>query len=98
MDYHLSPKFGLLGLFGYNKFKSKVSGVDDTYWINLSANIKYLFSLGRILPYVNFGPGYYIPKTGNSEFCANFGFGFDYNFNISIVIELGADYHKIFDF
>jgi hypothetical protein len=63
-------------------------------WIITSANIKYLFSLGRILSYVNFGPGYYIPKTGNSEFGANFGF--DYNFNSSIVIELGADYHKIF--
>jgi len=102
VDYHPTPQLSLVGLFGYNDFKSKITCVDDNYWINLSANIRY-YRPWRVLPgsslsyYIGFGPGVYIPDVGDTEFGANAGFGFNYEFSPSIVFELGADYHIIFD-
>jgi len=41
VDYHFSPCLSVVGLFGYNDFKSKTVGIDDNYWLNLSANVRY---------------------------------------------------------
>ncbi len=96
-DYHFTPQWSLVGLFGYNAFKSKTAGVEDTYWINLSANMKYRLHTGALSPYFNGGFGYYIPKTGSSGFGINLGVGLDYDYNNFVTLELGADYHTIFD-
>lgn len=98
VDYHFSPQFSLVGFFGYNAFKSKTTSVDDTYWMNLSANVRYQRLL--TIPfsyYIGAGPGIYIPKDGDTEFGANVGCGFNYELNPRIAFELGADYHMIFD-
>jgi len=98
VDYHFSPRLSLVGLFGYNAFKSKMAGVDDTYWINLSANVRYHRPLnGALSTYIGGGPGFYIPEDGDGEFGANLGFGFDYEYSPFVTFELGADYHNIFD-
>lgn len=94
--YQISPQFSLAAFFGYNDFKSKTAGVEDTYWINLSANMKYRLRPGALSPYFSGGLGYYIPKTGNSGFGINLGVGLDYDYNNFITLELGADYHAIF--
>jgi hypothetical protein len=46
VDYHFSNQWALMGLFGYNDLKSKTSGVDDQYLLNIAANLRYykLFS------------------------------------------------------
>ena len=98
VDYHFSPQFSLVGFFGYNAFESKITGIDATYWINLSANVRYQRLL--TIPfsyYIGAGPGIYIPKDGDTEFGVNAGCGFSYEFNPRIAFELGADYHMIFD-
>lgn len=95
-DYHITPQLSIVGLFGYNSFRSKTTGVDDTYWINLSANLKYRLLNKTVSPYINGGLGYYIPETGDKGFGANLGFGLNYDFSSSITFEIGADYHAIF--
>jgi len=98
VDYRLSQKWSLVGLFGYNDFKSNTTGVDDNYWINLSANVRYHQPLsGPLSYYIGAGPGIYIPEAGSTEIGANAGFGLDYEYNSFITIELGTNYHKIFD-
>ncbi|UCD94127.1 MAG: outer membrane beta-barrel protein, partial [Candidatus Zixiibacteriota bacterium] len=98
LDYHFLPNWSVVALLGYNDFKSKVSGIDDNYWINLSANIRYLRPLSPPwYLYIGGGPGFYIPENGDSEFGANIGFGVDYRFRPNIDFEWGIDYHAIFD-
>jgi len=96
LDYHFTPQLSLVGLFGYNNFRSKTSGVDDTYWINLSVNLKYRLLNKTVSPYINGGLGYYIPKTGDKGLGANLGFGLNYEFSSYVTFEVGADYHAIF--
>ena len=97
-EYHFTPQLSLVGLVGYNDFKSKTTGVDDTYWFNFSVNLRYYQPLsGPWSVYIGAGPGIYRPKIGDSEFGANAGFGVDYEPISRIVFELGVDYHMIFD-
>lgn len=95
--YHFSNQLSLVALFGYNDFKSKTTGIDDTYWINLSANLKYRILKKPLNPYLTGGLGYYIPKSGNSSFGANLGIGLDYDLNHFLTLEVGADYHSLFN-
>ena len=102
LEYRLTYQLSLVGYFGYNNFQSKISGVDDNYWLNLSLNLKYrrplqLTPIHGLYYYIQAGPGYYIPKTGVSGLGANFGAGINYDFNSSITFESGTDYHALFD-
>jgi len=97
-DYHFSPQLSVVAFFGYNDFKSKTAGIDDNYWLNLSANVRYYRLLsGPWSVYIGAGPGLYIPQTGDSEFGANAGPGLNYEYNPRIAFEMGVDYHTIFD-
>lgn len=96
--YHFSPQLSVVAFFGYNDFKSKTAGIDDNYWINLSANVRYRRPLNRAFSYyVGAGPGIYIPENGDTEFGANAGLGINYEYSPLLTFELGADYHTIFD-
>lgn len=96
LTYRLTPDLSLVGLFGYNAFNSKTTGVDDTYWLNLSANLKYCLRQGTLYPFLNGGMGFYIPKSGNSNLGANLGAGINYEYNNFLTFEMGIDYHSIF--
>ena len=100
IGYNFNPELSLQGYFGYNNFKAKTAGADDNYWINLSLNLKYRGLLSPLTNsawyyYLQAGPGYYIPETGNSELGANFGAGFDYDFKSFLTFEVGTDYHTL---
>ena len=96
--YHFSPQLSVVAFFGYNDFKSKTAGVDDNYWLNLSANVRYYRPWsGPWSVYIGAGPGIYIPQTGDSEFGANVGLGINYEYSPLLTFEWGADYHTIFD-
>ncbi len=98
LDYHFTSIFSLVAFFGYNDFKSKIAGVDDNYWLNLSLNARYTRPWGGPWSlYVGAGPGLYIPETGDNEPGANVGFGLDYDYSSRVQFELGVDYHTIFD-
>ena len=97
-DYTFSPQLSVVTFFGYNDLKSKTAGIDDNYWINLSANVRYRRPLNRAFSYyVGAGPGIYIPENGDTEFGANVGLGINYEYSPLLTFELGADYHTIFD-
>jgi hypothetical protein len=95
-DYRFRPQLALVGLFGYNNFNSGTVGVDDTYWINASLNLRYYLLFNSSLGlYTGGGPGLYYSENGDIEFGANIGGGINYRINPSITLELGADYHTI---
>lgn len=98
LEYKLTPDYSFLGLLGYNDFKGANTGFDDTYWINLSANIKYYFyrftDSGRI--WVNAGAGAYQPESGSTRAGTNFGVGLGSDINPRWRWEVSANYHNIF--
>jgi len=96
IDYHFTPQFSVMGLLGYNHFNSGSPSVSDTYWWNISANLKYEFTTNPLRPYANGGPGIYIPKSGSTKMGFNAGLGLDYSLTPDWTIELGVDYHSIF--
>ena len=96
LSYNIAPRFSLVGFLGYNEFKSAVPLLDDTYWLNLSANIKYEFSTNSTRPFINFGPGLYFPESGSVEAGINLGFGIDVTLSPRFVAEAAVDYHNIF--
>jgi hypothetical protein len=102
VNYRLLPNLALMGFFGYNGFKSRTTSIDDTYWMNLSFNLRYYWSIPltigpRFSVYIGGGPGIYIPEIGDTEFGLNAGFGINYELSAPITLELGTDYHWIFD-
>ena len=60
LDYHLTPLLSVVGYLGYNNFKSKTAGVDDAYWINISANLKYMLKTA---------PLYLLPRHRLPQIC-----------------------------
>lgn len=96
LGYRIMPRLFLVGLFDYNGFVKGSPIMEDTYWWNLSVNLKYEFSSTRLRPYINGGAGMYFPKTGDIKPGINGGLGFDYSINGNWVLELGSDCHLIF--
>lgn len=98
LEYEFTPKYSFLGLLGYNHFKGASTGVDDTYWTNLSANVKYYFTRfaksGAV--WVNAGAGAYKPKSGSTRAGANVGVGLGGGINTQWRWEVGINYHNIF--
>jgi hypothetical protein len=98
VEYHLDEAWSLVGFFGYNQFVSTQRNVDDTYVLNVSANLRYQYLLQYpLFLYVGAGPGVYIPKTGNTEFDVNIGLGLNYKVDSHFALEWGADWHCIFN-
>ena len=101
VGYHLSSHWSIMGYLGYNAFRSDSPEVDDTYWMNLSVNLKYngplpLLPTTSLSYYVQAGPGYYFPKTGSGTLGGNVGFGLDQELSHWIYAEVGTDYHLLF--
>ncbi len=97
VGYHFTPQLSAVALFGYNRFKAGSTLVSDTYWLNLSGNLKYEFSTNppyRI--YVNGGLGLYVPENGSNDPGFNIGAGVDYDLPQGWIFEAGVDYHRIF--
>jgi opacity protein-like surface antigen len=98
VGYRFNRRLAVAGLVGYNAFSATTTGLDDTYWININPNLRFYQPItGPLYAYAGAGPGYYIPKAGDSKFGFNVGGGLDYALNQYITLEAGADYHRIFD-
>jgi hypothetical protein len=95
--YRLRQDVWLLGLFGYNGYRGK-TGVADTHWLNVSANIRYLYPANPPLSmYAGAGAGLYVEKGGQKAVGINAGLGTDLRINRIFTAEAGTDYHYIFD-
>ncbi len=98
VDYHFTGYLAVVGMIGFNNFKSNATGIIDNYWININANLRYYRLIRQPWSlYVGGGPGFYIPEAGNNSFGANAGLGLNYEVNSLLNLELGTDYHYIFD-
>ncbi|HLP58406.1 MAG TPA: hypothetical protein VK186_06235 [Candidatus Deferrimicrobium sp.] len=96
-EYYLHPQLSIVASIGFNKFRAKpaFSYLGNTYWWNLSANLKWEFTTSRIRPYIHGGGGLYIPKTGFIKPGLNVGAGLNRLFNPNLVLDFGIDYHRI---
>ena len=59
------------------------------------ASLLQSFPPGSVQPYVNAGPGIYIPEHGSTELGFNAGFGLDYSLSPDWTIGIGAEYHNV---
>lgn len=95
IDYHISPQLSLVGFLGYNHFLGANPFIIDTYWWNLSANLKFEFNTNPLRPYINSGVGIYIPMAGSAKPGFNIGIGLNRNLTTNLILEIGIDYHHI---
>ncbi len=96
IGYRLAPQFSLVGLAGYNRFGSGSSVTDDTLWWNISGNLKSEIVKDPFRVYINVGPGIYISKTGALKRGFNVGAGTAYSLTSKYIIEIGADFHRVY--
>lgn len=102
LEYDLTQQLTLMGLFGYNYFNSELDILEDTYWWNLSLNLKYKFSTTNSRPFINGGLGLYFPKSGGFPKSGstrpgfNIGVGYNYILSPTLVGEIGVNYHHAF--
>lgn len=94
--YHFTQQFSAIGLVEYNHLKAGEPSVRDTYWCNISANFKNKLVKLSLCPFINGGPGIYIPENGSVKAGFNVGVGLDCSLTPDWIIELGADYHHVF--
>ena len=96
VGYRFAPQFSLIGLVGYNHFGSVSSAADNTLWWNISGNLKSEIVKNPFRIYVNVGPGIYISKTGAVKRGFNVGAGAAYSLTSGYIIEIGADFHRVY--
>ena len=96
LDYYLKPQLAAVATLGYHHFSAANATVSDTYWLSLTGNLKYEFSMAPWKPYATAGIGVYDPRSGSSEIGLNIGLGVDYVINQAFWLEAGVDYHNVF--
>jgi hypothetical protein len=98
LGYQLSPQFSLVGMVGYNHFRSDSSSNEDMemQWWNISANLQSEVVKVPFRIYVDVGPGIYISGSGVFTPGFNFGIGAAYSLKADWGIELGANFHHLF--
>ena len=93
--YWRCPHWSLALEIGYNDFKRKELN-DHFPWWNISPSLRYHFPLKRFKPFINTGPGLYIPREGEIRLGVKAGLGIDYQINDRLLFEMGTDYHHTF--
>lgn len=96
LEYHFNFHWAAVLEVGYNNFKIKET-LEDFPWWNISLTARRFYQYKQFRPFVNVGPGYYIPKDGANCFGVKAGIGVDYVLNDNVTFEMGTDYHSIFN-
>jgi opacity protein-like surface antigen len=96
--YRTGPwNFSADAMFGYNQFKG-IAPLADTYIVNFNVNARYSQHIaGPAYVYAGAGPGYYRFKGGTNDFGVNAGGGLDFTLATWLGLEVGGDYHFVFD-
>ncbi len=95
LEYHFLLPWAWVLELAYNDFLWKDPKQHFPWW-NVSGTVRYYLPTKRLKPFVNLGPGLYIPHEGDIRFGAKIGLGVDYAISDRINIEFGTDYHYIF--
>ncbi len=97
--YRTGPwNFSLYAMVGYNHFRG-IPPLADTYILNVNADVRYSQNIaGPAYVYAGVGPGYYRFKAApNNHFGVNGGLGLDFTVTSWLGLEVGGDYHFVFD-
>jgi hypothetical protein len=94
IEYRLTRSLSAELLAGYHQFRS--DKLEDTYWINLSLNLKYYFQTFPKWVFVNAAPGVYFPKDNSAEFGWMKGIGLHREILPSVSAEMIYNHHTIF--
>ena len=93
LEYHFTLKWAIVLEVAYNDFRWE----DRSFpWWNISGTIRYYYPIKKFKPFLNIGPGFYIPDEGSNRFGAKIGLGIDYPVTDRINIEIGTDFNYIF--
>jgi opacity protein-like surface antigen len=95
-DCYFTEQLCAVAFIAYNYFYAGSASTNDTYWWNISLNVKYKFTSDPLSPYLDGGLGVYIPKERSTKLGTNVGLGLEYSISTNWLICLGADYHFIF--
>ncbi|KAA3622825.1 MAG: hypothetical protein DWQ02_25535 [Bacteroidetes bacterium] len=96
LEYHFYNYWAAVLEVGYNNFKT-VGELNNDPWWNISATVRRIYPIKQFRPFVNAGPGYYIPKDGDHQVGVKTGIGVDYLLSENITLEMGTDFHNVFD-
>lgn len=94
-DYRLRPRLYVVGLLGYHRFDAALEGLSDAELWSVSVDLKWELLPGTVRPYVQAGPGIYIPDSGSTEPGFNVGAGVDFRIAPAWSFETGVDYHNV---
>jgi hypothetical protein len=99
VGYSLTDRLDLVGRLGFAQFTEEPpAGLDNRYWTHASLDAQLLFPTPSGLRwYVQGGPGWYEPKAGGGDPGVNVGLGARVPLSGAFSLELGADYHYLFD-
>ena len=99
LGYRLRDRLDLVGRLGFAQFTEETSTTNDNrYWLHASLDAQFLFPTSSGLRwYLQAGPGWYDPKAGGGDLGVNLGAGARIPLPGAFELELGADYHRIFD-
>lgn len=95
-EYPLKKRFALRTLLGYNQFKSKLVGLDDTSIFNINLNLKYSTPGKPLTFFAEAGPGYYIMKDADNKMGVNVGCGLNFRLSEKVLLEFAAHHNTIF--
>jgi hypothetical protein len=93
-EYHFTLRWAVVLEVAYNDFRW-IDPDDRFPWWNISPTLRYYPPMGRVSPFINCGPGFYMPDEGDNRFGFKVGLGVDYPVTDNIRIEAGTDYHFI---
>ena len=96
LELPLTSRFSLRGLVGYNQFRSRTAVIDDSYIVNINANLRYYVPFPNFQFFGETGPGYYILENGANKFGLNIGCGIRYGISPSVNLEIGTQYYTVF--
>jgi len=98
LGYEINDRWSAIGLFGWNRFPGKATGIDDTSLLNIAANIKYFLPLGRRMRLgLGIGPEMYIQDLSAVDFGYDVDLSCDWRPKKLLTLEIGALYHSHFD-
>jgi hypothetical protein len=100
LGYRLTSRLDLAARIGFAQFTEETStALDNRHWLHASLNAQLLLPPrpSGLRWYLQAGPGWYQPKSGGSDVGFNLGAGARIPLPGVFELELGADYHHLFD-
>ncbi len=96
LERPITARLSAVGLLEYHGLQSTAAGVRDTWWWNLSANLKARGRRPSFPWYLAAGPGAYVPRSGSTRLGANLEAGLEIGLRGRWRLAFGAGYHRIF--